>query len=172
MRAKGRACKPSQRAQGARPGRRGEMCGSRAKLRPRRTEAGRHVQDSEGANLCKIVARGGERGKQACKGACKRLGDRCVCYGREEAGRTEGSGEGGKGLLEGWQVVESEGTPFPCGLGDDPPPSQARGWPSMALSVPPPQNRPFPPPSSPLVSSRPTPSALSCTHNLHSCPLL
>lgn len=29
--------------------------------------------------MCKIVARGGERGKQACKGACKRLGGRCVC---------------------------------------------------------------------------------------------
>lgn len=28
--------------------------------------------------------------------------------------------ERGKGLLEGWQVVESEGTPFPCGLGATP----------------------------------------------------
>lgn len=33
----------------------------------------------------------------------------------------------GEGLLEGRQVVESEGTPFPCGLGDDPPSSQAQG---------------------------------------------
>lgn len=67
--------------------------------------------------MCKIVAQGGERGKQACKGACKRLeGGCCVCQGQGKVREQRGL-ERGEGLLEGRQVVESEGTPFPCGLG-------------------------------------------------------
>ena len=49
--------------------------------------------------MCKIVAQEGERGEQACKGACKSLGGRgllCV-LGRREGGESQGPGDGGKG---------------------------------------------------------------------------
>lgn len=51
-----------------------------------------------------------------------------VCAGERGRciGRAQGPGEGGEGLLEGRQVVESEGTPFPCGRGQ-PPSNQAQG---------------------------------------------
>lgn len=54
------------------------------------------VQDSERANLCKIVAQGGERGKQACKGACKRLGA-AVCAGDRGRRENRGAWRWGKG---------------------------------------------------------------------------
>lgn len=45
--------------------------------------------------------------------------------------------EMGEGLLEGRQVVESEGTPFPCGLGDDPHPVRLRADPLWLCLSPP-----------------------------------
>lgn len=129
----------------------------------------RSVQDSERAKLCKIVAQGGERGEQACKGACKRPGGCCVCWGEGRVGRAEGPGEGGR-VVRGWQVVESEGIAFPCGLGDDPHPVRLRADPLWLCLSPPPQNRPFPPSSSPSVISsfppHPTPLPASHTHTV------
>lgn len=58
--------------------------------------ASQSVQDSERANLCKTVAQGGKRGEQACKGACRRLGGCCVCWGEGERRGAEGPGEGGR----------------------------------------------------------------------------
>lgn len=71
-------------------------------------------------------------------------------------------------MFEGWQVVESEGTPFPCGLGDDPPTQSGSGL-ALYGSVSPPSPESALPSSSipPLVSSVPTPSAPSCAHSLH-----
>lgn len=75
------------------------------------------MQDSERANLCKIVARGGGRGKQACKGACKRLGGCCVCQG-EGGDRTEGPGGGGEGCRKGCRWWKPRAPP--AGLGVTP----------------------------------------------------
>lgn len=128
----------------------------------------RSVQDSERANLCKIVAQGGERGEQACKGACKRLGACCVCWGEGKAGRAEGPG-GGR-VVEGRQVVESEGTPS-LRPGARPPSIRLRAHPLWLWLSPPPQNRPFPPSPSPsVIFPAPPPLPASHTHTI-SCQL-
>lgn len=92
----------------------------------------------------------------------------CV-LGRGKAGRERrGLEKRGKGLLEGWQVVESEGTPFPCGLGNDPRPThpvRLGAGPLWLCQSPPPQNRPFPPPPPP-----PSPSDFFHAHPLGSQP--
>lgn len=79
----------------------------------------RSVRDSERAKLCKIVAQGGERGEQACKGACKRLGGCCVCWGEGRVGRAEGPGEG-EGLLEGGRWWNLRASPSPAAWGTTP----------------------------------------------------
>lgn len=79
----------------------------------------RSVQDSERAKLCKIVAQGGERGEQACKGACKRPGA-AVCAG-ERGGWGEPRGlERGEGLLEGGRWWNLRASPSPAAWGTTP----------------------------------------------------
>lgn len=48
------------------------------------------MQDCERASLCKIVAQGGKRGKQACKGACKRQGGLLCVLGEGKVGPGDG----------------------------------------------------------------------------------
>lgn len=96
--AKGRACKPElERARGVERGKRNAMCARETAEGLGGRKQRRSVQDSERANLCKIVAQGGDRGKQACKGGVQEAGGLLCVLGRGEGGRTEGPGEGGKG---------------------------------------------------------------------------
>lgn len=70
----------------------------RAGSKGRRRKPRRSAQDSQRAHLCKIVAQEGERGEQACKGACKSLGGGgcCVCWGEGRVGRARGLEKGGR----------------------------------------------------------------------------
>lgn len=90
--------------------------------------------------------------------------------GRGEGGESRGAWRGGR-VVRGWQVVESEGIAFPCGLGDDPHPVRLGADPLWLCLSPPPENRPFPPSSSPSVISSSPPTQLhsplhTYTHSL------
>lgn len=69
----------------------------------------------------------GETSRRAKERARGRGREGLLCVlGRGEDGESPGAWRGGEGWLEGRQVVESEGTPFPCGRGQ-PPSNQAQG---------------------------------------------
>lgn len=100
-------------------------------------------------------------------------GGAAVCAGERGGWGEPGAWRGGEGWLEGRQMVESEGVPFLCGLGDDPQPVRLRADPLWLCLSPAPQNRPFPPSPSPLCDFLQPPSAPPTPSHTHtvSCQL-
>lgn len=83
----------------------------------------------------------GERGAGVQRSVQEAGGGLPCVLGRGEGGESRGAWRGWEGLLEGRQVVESEGIPFPCGLGDAPQPVRLRVDPLwLCLSPPSPES--------------------------------
>lgn len=90
-----------------------------------------------------------------------------MCWGEGKVGRTQGPGGGEEGLLEGRQVVESEGTPFPCGR-DNPHPIRLRADPLWLCLFPPSPESTLPSSSIPLCDflHHPPPPLLPASHTV------